>query len=115
MLASALSAKPRRHVACWLPAGGQRDRDRHLDRAGRRLKREGQNAASLATVVPMAAALLAEQNDAESGAELLRLVPCAGVSRSQAGLVGEDNGLDPVAQPELAQDPRDVGLDGGLA
>ena len=38
----------------------------------------------------------------------------ARVSRGQAGLVGEDDGLDSVAQPEPAQDPRDVGLDGGL-
>jgi hypothetical protein len=41
-------------------------------------------------------------------------VPGAGGSRG-AGLVGEDNGLHPVAQPELAQDPGHVGLNGGLA
>src|SRR5215469_5222570 len=33
----------------------------------------------------------------------------------QPGLVGEDDGLDPVADSELAQQARDVALDGGLA
>ena len=32
----------------------------------------------------------------------------------QAGLVGEDHGLDAVAQAELHQDPLDVGADGGF-
>ena len=32
----------------------------------------------------------------------------------QAGVVGEDDRLDPVAEVELAQDRRDVGLDRGL-
>src|SRR5438445_11883216 len=31
-----------------------------------------------------------------------------------AGLVGQDDGLDPVAQLELGQEPGDVGLDGGV-
>jgi len=33
----------------------------------------------------------------------------------QAGLVGQDDGLDPVAELELGQEPGDVGLDGGVA
>src|SRR5580700_8197020 len=33
----------------------------------------------------------------------------------QAGLVGEDDGLDPVPQSQLGQDPGHVGLDRGLA
>ena len=32
----------------------------------------------------------------------------------QAGLVGEDHRLDPVAQAELGQDPADMRLHGGL-
>ena len=35
--------------------------------------------------------------------------------RDDARLVGEDHGLHAVAQPELEQDPADVGLDGLLA
>jgi hypothetical protein len=41
-----------------------------------------------------------------------------GVSRSpgldQAGLVGQDDGLGAVVQAELGENPRDVGLDGGI-
>jgi hypothetical protein len=36
------------------------------------------------------------------------------VRRSQAGLVGEDDGPDPVAEPELSQDRCQVVLDGRL-
>jgi hypothetical protein len=42
---------------------------------------------------------------------LLRDVPGA----HQAGLVGQDDGLDPVAQLEFGQEPGHVGLDGRLA
>jgi alkanesulfonate monooxygenase SsuD/methylene tetrahydromethanopterin reductase-like flavin-dependent oxidoreductase (luciferase family) len=42
---------------------------------------------------------------------LLRDVPGA----DQTGLIGEDDGLDPVAQLEFGQEPGHVGLDGRLA
>src|SRR5262245_2717760 len=37
------------------------------------------------------------------------------VSLDEAGLVGEHDGLDPVAEAELLEDVGDVGLDGCLA
>lgn len=33
----------------------------------------------------------------------------------ESGVVGEEGGLDPVGEPELAEDPAEVGLHGGLA
>ena len=48
------------------------------------------------------------------GRELL--FPAGGVARGdEAGFVGEHDGVDPVAQVELAQDALDVRFDGGLA
>ena len=38
-----------------------------------------------------------------------------GVGCDEAGLVGQDNGLYTVAEPEFGQDVGDVGFDGGLA
>lgn len=37
-----------------------------------------------------------------------------GPRRGEAGLVGEDDDLQPVSEAELYEDPLDVGLDGGL-
>ena len=48
-----------------------------------------------------------------AGASGVRGFPAAGLD--QAGFAGEHDGLGPVMQAELAEDPRDVGLDRGVA
>ena len=92
--------------------GADRSNDRSC--AGVYLMHKSLSASRLPASSTRLASPLAMRADAAAG---LAVMP-GGVVRSrqdQPGLVDEDDGLDPVADTELAQQARDVAFDGGLA